>query len=63
MVPAERLPDVGGCLGLNPIFLASLFHPSGNLVALVLLMIGTHPVSIGARPHVQRFIEKSDRCS
>ena len=62
-VPEERLPEVGGCMGLNPRCLVLPFHPSSNLVAPVVLLICMHPGRFGARTHVKKLIENSDRCS
>ena len=63
VVPLERLPDVKGCLGLNHIFLALPFHPSGNLVHPVMFMVSTQPGRFCARPHVQTLVENSDCCN
>ena len=61
MILTEILPDGGDCMGLHSIFPVSPFRPSGNSVAIVLLIIHTRSNHLGAHLHVQTLVETLNR--
>ena len=58
LILTEMLPDEGDYLGLHYRFPVSPFHPSGNSVVPVVLMIHMSLNHLGAHPHVQTLVER-----